>query len=292
MGQRARKPAPAAGVSLTRRIAAGVALVVAGCLVSAPPARAEAPLEARYAAWATGLNIMDIAMEFRPGPEAYRVALSLRTAGLLSFFLRGEQVSVAEGSVRADGRLEPARFRMEGTWWGRARRLALDYEGATPVVRAVVPPNGDEREEVPEAMRAGTVDTLTALAILATRIDRTGGCDGTLATYDGRRRVDVSARTVGEETLTATTTAPFGGRTLRCTFEAVQAAGFWHDQDRIGAREPQRGTAWFATVVPGTVPIPVRVEAGSRWLGPTFLYLQEARAAMPARVAVTGGKPF
>lgn len=265
---------------------------MAGVLTFALPAAAQPQVQARYAAWATGLNIMNATVEFRPGPDAYRVEMALRTAGLLSLFLRGEQFSVAEGRVRDGGRLEPAHFRMEGTWWGRERRLALDYEGGAPMVRAVVPPNGAEREEVPVPMRAGTVDTLTALAILATRIDRTGSCDGALATYDGRRRVDVSARTIGKETLVATPTAPFGGAALRCAFEAVQTAGFWHDQDRIGAREPQRGTAWFAPVIPGTVPIPVRVEAGSRWLGPTFLYLQEARAGMPARPPVTGGQPF
>lgn len=258
-------------------------------LLLALPAVAETRIRASYAAYATGLNIMNLEAGFRLDPGTYRVQVALRTAGMLSVFLRGEQVSTVEGRVLGDGRLQPMRFLMDGTWRGNPRRLALDYDGTIPMVRAVVPPNGAEREEVPESMRPGTVDTLTALALLARQVARTGQCDGTVATFDGRRRVDFVARTVGQEVLVASRTAPFAGPALRCTFEGVQTAGFWRDQDRAEAGKPQRGTAWFARAVPGAEPIPVRVEAETRWLGTTFLYLQEASAGeLPAPLRTAG----
>ncbi len=258
-------------------------------LLLALPATAETRIRASYAAYATGLNIMNVDAGIRLEPGAYDVRVALRTAGMLSVFLRGEQLSTVQGRILDGGRLQPTRFLMDGTWRGNPRRLALDYDGTTPVVRAVIPPNGAEREEVPESMRPGTVDTLTALAILAEQVDRTGRCDGTLATFDGRRRVDFTARTVGQEVLVATRTAPFAGPALRCTFEGVQTAGFWRDQDRTEAARPQRGTAWFARAVPGAGPIPVRVEAETRWLGTTFLYLQEASVGdLPASQRTAG----
>jgi len=253
------------------------------------PAAAQSPVRASYAAYASGLNILTLEAGYHLGRDGYRVEIALRTAGLLSAFLRGEQTSLAEGRIAGGDVLRPQRYVMDGVWRGTPRRVAIDYDGATPQVRAVVPPNDAERDEVPEAMRAGTVDTLTALAILARRIDETGRCDGSVATFDGRRRVDFTATTVGTETLVSTGTAPFGGTALRCAFEGVQTAGFWRDQNREDAARPQRGTAWFARVVPDAAPIPVRIAAETRWFGTAFLYLLSAESGELPRRATTAG---
>lgn len=262
---------------------------VAALVLVALPVAAEVPVRATYAAYASGLNILNLEAGYRLGPEDYRVEIALRTTGLLSVFVSGTQTSLAEGRILPGDTLRPRRYAVEGMWRGTPRRVTIDYDGTQPAIRAMVPPNGAERDEVPETLRAGTVDTLTALAMLARRIERTGRCDGSVATFDGRRRVDFTATTMGEETLRASTTAPFGGTALRCAFEGTQIAGFWRAQDRTQAAEPQRGTAWFARIVPDAPPIPVQITAETRWLGTAFLYLTAAgRGEMPRRATTAG----
>lgn len=245
------------------------AALILACL---PVAVAAQPVQAHYAAYSTGLNVLRMDAEIGVNPRDYRVHLVFRTSGTLGALVRSEQDTTVDGVFVGDTP-SPRRFFSFGHLRGRARVTQIDYAGGRPDIRTLTPPNDEEREPVAAADQAGTVDTLSAMAHLVRQVTATGRCDGRSRTYDGRRLAELSARTIGPETLEATGRSSFAGPALRCDFEGRQLGGFMLDGDRAAAMRPQRGSAWFAAITPGGPKIPVRMQFETRLIGSVTMYL-------------------
>jgi hypothetical protein len=242
------------------------------------------PVQASYTAYFSGLSIATLDASLDLGAEAYRVAATMRTTGMLAMIVRGEQVTLVEGRVQPAATplaLAPARFLTEGTWRSTLRRVAMSWTGGQPEVLSLLPAAQDEREPVPPELQRNTVDTLTALAALVRQAASTGRCDGAAQVFDGRRRSDFTATTEGMETLEAHRWSAFSGPALRCRFEGRQVAGFWKQADREEAAKPRGGLAWFASPAPGLPMIPVRIEADSTW-GTVYVHMTRAAPGMLA----------
>jgi hypothetical protein len=240
------------------------------------PARA-APLEASFVVVAGGLTVLEVEAAFELAAQGYSLRTALRTRGIAATFFPGEQTTLVEGRWRA-AEPAPGLYRSAGVWRGRPRRTELDYGGEAPVLRLAEPPNDDEREEVPAELRRGTLDALSAIVKLSRIVAETGRCDGTAAVFDGRRRTEVTVRTLGRDQLPPSRSY-WSGTALRCGYEGRVVAGFRRDQDRREAAEPQRGVAWIAEAAPGGPAIPVRLELPSRWFGSIEAYLLRAPAS-------------
>ncbi len=244
-------------------------------LLVAGNARAE-PVQASYAAYAAGLNVINMDAAFDVAPARYRVHLVYRTAGAFGALVSGQQDTMVEGRF-AEGRAVPQRFYSAGTMRGQQRVTQIDYPAGQPVIRQLIPPADEEREPVSPERQANTIDTISAMAQLVHQVNVTGRCDGRVMTFDGRRLSELASRTVGEEILPATDRSSFAGQALRCTFEGRQLGGFMLDGDREALRRPQLGSAWFASAVPGGPKVPVRVVFHTRWFGEATMYLTERR---------------
>lgn len=251
--------------------AATAALALAGAMTAAAtaPARAAAPVvEATYTVRAAGLPVMEVEARFDLArPDGYAMDLRTRVRGVGVVAGGGAGESRVVGAWAGDA-ARPAAFASEGTWRGNRRSILLEYaRDGEPLVRRLVPPNdADARDPVPPEARRGTVDGMTAFAQLARAVARAGRCEGTVATYDGRRRTELRAETGGWEVLEPSRDA-WAGRALRCAFEGRQTHGFMAAYATEEHRRPQRGVAWLAPVVAGAPPIPVRLDLESRWLG-------------------------
>ncbi|WP_052214471.1 DUF3108 domain-containing protein [Belnapia sp. F-4-1] len=256
-------------------LALGLALLPAA-------ARAE-PLVARYDVHAAGLTVMKLeALLDIDGPN-YLVRTRTQMNGMVGFFARGDQVTSAEGAWRGTEPV-PVRYRVNGTWRGDPRVVAMDYTPAgMPVLRAIEPPN-TEREPVPAALQAGTVDALSALAKLTRVVARTGRCDTGARVFDGRRRADYAVQTAGQGVLPAE--GGFGGPALKCVFEGRLIAGRLDDQDPEEARRPQTADIWFGQPLPGRGPLPVRIELPTRWFGTVRAVLVSVEPAGSAQTMV------
>jgi len=246
------------------------------------PAAAQAQsLRAQYEVHAAGMVILELEARFDLGPANYGVETRLRTRGLAATFVSGEQVSRVEGGWNGSAAL-PARYLSEGTWRGTLRRIALDWQERTPRVLELTPPETHEREPVPEAMRRGTTDVLSALASLARRVGAERHCDIGAQVFDGRRVSEYAARSEGWEAIPRWR-GGWSGPALRCGFEGRLVAGFRHDQDRAQAAETQRGTAWIAAPYPGAPAIPVRIDMRTRWFGTATAVLLRAEPVQGGR---------
>ncbi len=246
-----------------------------GCwilLLLAPIATRAEPLRAHYATYAAGLNVvqMDALMDF--SGERYRLDLEFETAGTFALLNKTRLLSRADGRF-AGGAALPLRFYSAGTMRGERRQTLIDYESGQPALKELSPPNEAEREEVPEELRRNTIDSLSAMAQLIEQVNRSGRCEGSARTFDGRRLGQMRAWTLGEENLAATDRSSFAGPALHCAFEGRQVAGFRNDESRERQQRPQQGGAWFAVASPGGPKIPVRISFHTRWFGDAVMYL-------------------
>ncbi len=243
-------------------------------VLAAAPALAER-VEADYAVTALGMTIMEVRVGYDTTERGYALAFTSRLRGMASAMGDARQETRASGTWSGAG-VQPVRYDANGVWRGEPRRTVVEWQGAQPVIRTMVPPNEAEREEVPAARQRGAVDSLSAVARLMRQVGRDGRCDSTGEVFDGRRLTTMTARTVGWEQLPPAR-GEWSGRALRCQFEGRLVAGFHRDNNGEEARRPTPGTAWFGEVVPGVPPIPVRIESQTRWFGTMTARLVNAR---------------
>ena len=249
------------------------ALVLAGCLLSAPP-RAEADLSGAadwqphsliYEVHAGGLHVFTINLEARLKPDSYSLSLALQTDGALGWLFDWSMASAAHGRL-AGVAPDPAWFRTESVWRGKTRWVALRYgegAGAGPTVEAVPPPEEDDRPIVPEALRIDSVDPLSAGVALIYALAGRQRCDSALSVFDGRRLYKARSRDLGPRELPASDWAPFGGAARACALTVEPVTGFWRDQ-RYPART-QELTVYLRALSEAGPPLPVRIEAETRF---------------------------
>lgn len=254
--------------------AAALPAAFLACLALAPAPAAAQALRATYEVHAAGMVVMELDVRFELGADAYRVETRLRTRGIAAVIASGEQTTQVAGGF-AGAVAQPAGYLSEGTWRGRPRRIALDWQGGTPRVIELLPPNEEEREPVPEALKTGTVDALSAMSALSRQVAREQGCTLAAPVFDGRRRSDFTTGGGRWERIQPWRSA-WAGDALRCDFEGRQVAGFRRDGEGREAAAPQRGTVWFAAPYAGAPPVPVRVDIPTRWFGTATAVLLRA----------------
>ena len=228
-------------------------------------APADLPLALGYKIYAGGLHVFSFESTVAMAPARYQMALDLRTDGWLDWLWSFSIAARTQGRVGPEGLL-PQRFRTESLWRDNQRwvEIAYDAEGR-PSAEVEPPPEEDERDPVPEADRIGTVDPLTAALVLVDRLMRTDSCEGEATIFDGRRSFDASTAHLGEKELTASDIAPYGGPAVACRLSVRPDKGFWKNPDY--PPEPQEVTVFLKRVVPGGPPVPVRIEADTRFGG-------------------------
>ena len=203
-------------------------------------ANASTPVHLTYETYVLGFPTASLSSTLDLGPPGYRIDVAVRTIGAAAIFFGGYQTSEVRGLWEAD-RPEPSWFMSDGVWHGENRHVLIEYPHGQPSVLSLVPPEDPDREPVPAAMGAQSVDQLSAMALLIHRVAETGRCDASARTYDGRRLAVVEAATVGEERLPFTGRSSFSGPALRCNFEGRLLAGFVRGADAAARRGQHMG---------------------------------------------------
>ena len=245
-------------------------------LSATPIVLAQAPVRANYSTYARGFDVLELATAFEVSPRSYSVRVHSRTVGAVGLVVSFDLETTVTGTF-SGGQPHPIRYVSTGRMRGSPRDTLMEYRGDQPQIVTLVPSNAeDDRDDVTPSATAHSVDTLSAMADLVGHVSSTGKCEGELLTFDSRRLATLSATTGGEETLEPTSRSSFAGPALRCDFVGRQTGGYKHDEDLEVEKRPQRGTAWFARVVPGGPMIPVRILFRNRFFGEATMYLTSA----------------
>jgi hypothetical protein len=245
----------------------------------ASPARSAGPdrLELVYDISIAGFHVIDFGLVFTIDDSAYDVTTNLRTQGLFAWFMPWRQVSQSVGRV-SDGWVRPERYEAIGTYRGDRREVRFRYrDGAIGGVELLPPLAEDnDREAVSEEEMGHALDPAAAIFAILRRATAGEPCTGTAPVFDGRRRMNFEFVDRGVERITAWRAGAYEGDARLCELTFRMVAGFMRgtgsEIDR--QREPRRGRAWLAPVIPGKPFAPVRIEVDNSNWGKTVVRLR------------------
>ncbi len=223
-------------------------------------AAAAAELTLVYDAHAGGFHVGTVTVRVARDGADYRMRSLIETTGLIGYVTEFRSRAETTGAL-VDGRPRPEAHRVDNVWRGRERRVRGTYPAAGPPRFAVEPEAAaDDREPVPPALAAGSVDPLTAGLALALASE--DGEGRVVPVFDGRRRYDVAVVRLAAAELSEPL---YSGPATRVVVRLRPLAG--GAKPRWYTPRPTTNTAelWFAPPRPETLglPLPVRAEIGS-----------------------------
>jgi hypothetical protein len=260
-----------------RDVMAAVAGAVATALLSVvPAAAADRHLSLEFEAYVGGISALTVDVDAGLRPDAYNVDFRFGTRGIVSWILDWKMSAYSRGAL-ADDRLMPASATTDSLWSGDKRMTRLDYgkDGSVSVAQ-VPPPDGDDRNPVPDALKRGTVDISSALLGTLEAVGRTGSCDRRVKVYDGRRRYDLVFENAGKAMLGPDTESVYHGEALVCRLWIDPKAGFRKLRSRMDWATGDYAKIYVAKVFAEGPPVPVALEYGTT-LGQLRAYLTDAR---------------
>jgi hypothetical protein len=270
--------------------ALGVAAVA--LLSISPSAAADRHLSLEFEAYVGGINALTVGVDAGLRPDAYNVDFRFGTRGLVSWILDWKMNAYSRGAFAKD-RLVPASAATDSLWSGDKRTTRLDYaKDGSVSVALVPPPDGDDRNPVPDALKRGTVDISSALLGTLEAVGRTGSCARRVKVYDGRRRYDLVFEDAGTTTLGPDSESVYHGEARVCRLWIDPKAGFRKVRSRMDWATGDYAKIYIARVFAGGPPVPVALEYGTT-LGQLRAYLTDARfsdGALHQRLARDTGK--
>jgi Protein of unknown function (DUF3108) len=246
-------------------------LILLLCLVTPFVAHRAIAEQLNYRLHVLGIPVADAALNIDLTETGYRASLRFQTTGVANMVDSGHLEETVSGGLR-NNRPAPQVYTSRRYLHGQNRVVDMTWQDGNPVVTAIAPPN-TEREDVPAALRAGTVDQISLIVMLLHLADQTGRCDGTARSYDGLDLQSFQVRTEGEEEIPASRQSVFSGRALRCEFTSQVLAGFRFGSAGEQDHRPHHGTIWLGRLVSGGPRLPVRAAAETRWFGDAMIYL-------------------
>ncbi|MBF0375635.1 MAG: DUF3108 domain-containing protein [Alphaproteobacteria bacterium] len=189
----------------------------------------------RYQAWWGGFHAADMVLDLGE-PDS---SLSIVTRGLLGRLMPSRVEALAKRGAEA------LSWRYRSNGGGEERRVGVVYP-AGRAAEIVEDHPGPPAEALPIALRSGVVDPLNALNLM--RRDVAGGRQNfVLPVYDGRRRLDIQAKVLGEGSRRVA-----GGKrpTIELHLEADTHAGFNRRQRALWDGGAARVSLDAATLLP------------------------------------------
>jgi hypothetical protein len=188
---------------LTSALIGGVlALALAGSLARAADPE---PHDLRYGVYWAGLQIATLKLKHEVAPAGYKAKLVVETVGLTERLVRYRARTLAAGEVAPDRGLLPQSFSSEYQTRKKARRAVVTFDPASgDVVDLAITKRGKpDRSKVPEELRKGVIDPLSAFLGIREHLARMRpGTPYHAPVFDGRRRYDLEASVVGHDRAT------------------------------------------------------------------------------------------
>jgi hypothetical protein len=213
----------------------------------------------------TGIPVMSLDVQALLAPDRYAVRTYLFTFGVLDWLFRFRNEFASDGVIAGE-RVKPARYTALGMWRGSTRAVDMTYGDGGALDIAIRPDaRDDDRDPVPEAMRLGTLDPLSALVLTNLGRAAAGGgaggpCPGMAPIFDGRRRYNVKLELVGPDVLEAGSGGIAVGPAIKCLLSVEPIAGY--QKSRPQQKRPP-SELWFQRLHDDRIWVPVRIQGDS-----------------------------
>ena len=229
------------------------------------PAKARV-MELRYEVYAGGMLGLEVEMEIALSETHYRSSFEAEIAGPYAWFMDFSLKSEVQG-LRSDTAVQPARFLSEAFKKEKLkRRVEITYFDDGAMETSVDPePDEENRDDIPEKLRLGTFDPLSAVLMLTEAVALQGTCDAVVPVGDGRRRCDLTAEDLGPADIESSKYQAYDGEARHCLVKFDRLTGHKKGEMGVESSYPDNISVFLAAVVPGLPPVPVRMEMDHKY---------------------------
>lgn len=151
----------------------------------------------------SGIRIGKLHLEMNQDDSDYQIESSLKTSGIVAMFSDHKSLTQVKGKSRGE-RFQPRIYRSNYFSGNKDKLIALEYDEKGKVVEEEIsPPKRASRPEVPEELKIGASDSLTAIFSMREQIKAAltkGETEMTVPVFDGKRRFDLHARIIKPST--------------------------------------------------------------------------------------------
>ena len=243
-------------------------------------------LQATYHAYWGGFVVSTITSQVYLAEDSYKVEVSYKTRGLLSFFSKAESTTYAKGLIDRDGYMLPLLYKKYGHWGDTHYKHVLEREAGSGEPLTIGIYNEDKkwvREPVPERFW-NYVDPMTYMLSLFTEnrknIQTMGQAEDYVSdpVFDGSAAVQYSYKCPTIETLPQNRKSLYDGNAIVCKFTekllSGKIRGTREYEDKKESRDPRTFSLWVVPWKDLPFAVPVKGEFSTGW-GRVKVYLSQ-----------------
>ncbi len=251
-------------------------LAAAGAARAAEPAAPAKQLEADYAITWLGVPVYSGKFAIAWNGERYRMRFRAEAEGVVRLAANTTVEWETTGRV-AKGRVEPERFEQANTFRRQTRRITLVFNGkSAPAVSVVPPESPGKRPPVPEPLKAGALDPLSAtFAAIAMPLDARS-CGYSAKVFEGLRRTDVRLEHAGTERTPAHRIGGLDRHAFVCLLHAKRLAGYEEKHFRQNPDPLPPAILWVAKHEGAGLWLPAQLRFESQF-GPIYARLTRVK---------------
>jgi hypothetical protein len=212
------------------------------------------------------LHVLTLHTRLDEAGDRYAITVDYATTGVAGLVVDQSTHAQVRGRLTATS-AQPESFRANSRRNGVERHNHVDYRPDGTLDGSSEPPPPDP---VAADATRGTVDNLTAYVRLERQLSAKRTCAMTVPVFDGRHRYDLVFEDAGQEALSSEGGQKWEGTTIACKMTR-HTKGIPDGEEDEGAK---RGTIWYASLLPGGVVVPVRMQLKTQ-IGTVDAYLAE-----------------
>ncbi len=229
-------------------------------------------IEADYGVTWMGFPVYSARIRSEVNSKGYVIRFSAEPEGLAKL-ANNTIVAWKTSGVAAAAGLRPSAFVQHNTWRKQTRRIELRYGPAgEPAVSVVPPESPGKRPPVPDALKRGTVDPLTAVLTAVTAPTGHTECAFGTKVFEGLRRTDVHFEPGGRESMPVKGVANLPNDAVICLMHARRLAGYEEKNLRNHPDPLPPAKLWIARLPDAGLSLPVQLRFESR-VGPIYARL-------------------
>jgi len=262
-------------VHLTQRLpGAALAFILAALppAAKAEPQREPRKVEAEYVITWLGFPVYSVRFAGEWNGDRYGVRFNAEAQGL-GRLANSTTIDWEVKGRLAKGEVQPLRFEQANMFRRQVRRITLAYAEKGPPAVSVVPPESPgKRPPVPDALKAGTLDPLSATFAAVARPLDAKSCAYAAKVFEGLRRTDVRLEHAGTEPTPAHRVRGLDRQSLVCLLHAKRLAGYEEKHFKQNPDPLPPATLWVANHAAAGLWLPVLLRFDSAY-GPVYARL-------------------
>ena len=232
--------------------------------------------------YAGGLNVVAVEGSFNTKPKSYVLGLKANTQGLLGKLAPWKGILETTGRTTKADPFVPNEHFFSSWWRGDEERTTFVYGKSGEFKSLSIIEDGKDKateDNLDPKLSTGTKDMLSALGVMLDHYRKTGSCEKSIPSFDGKRRFDIAFRDQGDAEVKKNRYSTFSGTARKCTVEIIPRGGKWREkprgwmsiqeQNKKGGKLP---TLWLAEPQAGIPAIPVRMQLHTGY-GAIFMHL-------------------